>query len=267
MKKSINPTSICSILLLLIKISLAAVDPSVAESVLYSPVPTNAMEKIPAYLPKFAATDNRVTCHNYRTDFSKSTRGWRVEDNLPYNEIGGRGPTLNASTYILYGKISATIRSASVGGAITAFIMIADEGDEIDFELLGGDTNHAYTNFFWGHHVEYLINGGKHEIPGNPIDTAFHKYTIDWQPEKIEWLIDDKLIRTQFKKDTCGRQGECRFPSKPARIQFGLWDGSYDSGTAQWARGPIDWTQHSSISAHVKELTVDCNPEYNHIVD
>jgi hypothetical protein len=62
---------------------------------------------------------------------------------LPYNEIGGRGPTLNASTYILYGKISATIRSASVGGAITAFIMIADEGDEIDFELLGGDINHA----------------------------------------------------------------------------------------------------------------------------
>jgi beta-glucanase (GH16 family) len=50
---------------------------------------------------------------------------------------------LNASTYILYGKISATIRSASVGGAITAFIMIADEGDEIDFELLGGDINHA----------------------------------------------------------------------------------------------------------------------------
>jgi hypothetical protein len=62
---------------------------------------------------------------------------------LPYNEISGRGPTLNASTYILYGKISATIRSAPVGGAITAFIMIADEGDEIDFELLGGDTNHA----------------------------------------------------------------------------------------------------------------------------
>jgi hypothetical protein len=36
------------------------------------------------------------------------------------------------------------------------------------------------------------------------------------QPEKIDWYIDDTLIRTQFKKDTCGRQGECRFPSKPA---------------------------------------------------
>lgn len=24
------------------------------------------------------------------------------------------------------------------------------------------------------------------------------------------------------------------------RIQFGLWDGSIESGTAQWSRGPID---------------------------
>jgi hypothetical protein len=82
MKKSIDPTFIYSIFVFLIKLSLAAVDPSVSESVLYSPVPTNAMEKIPEYLPKFAATDNRVTCHNYRTDFSSSTRGWRVEDSM-----------------------------------------------------------------------------------------------------------------------------------------------------------------------------------------
>lgn len=24
------------------------------------------------------------------------------------------------------------------------------------------------------------------------------------------------------------------------RIQFGLWDGSIESGTAEWSRGPID---------------------------
>jgi hypothetical protein len=24
------------------------------------------------------------------------------------------------------------------------------------------------------------------------------------------------------------------------RIQFGLWDGSIESGTAQWSHGPID---------------------------
>lgn len=62
---------------------------------------------------------------------------------MPYNLHGGRGPTLNATTYIRYGKISATIKSAGTGGSVTAFILMADGGDEIDFEFLGGDTSHV----------------------------------------------------------------------------------------------------------------------------
>jgi beta-glucanase (GH16 family) len=42
-----------------------------------------------------------------------------------------------------YGKVSATIRSAGTGGAVTAFIMMADGGDEIDFEIIGGDSRHV----------------------------------------------------------------------------------------------------------------------------
>jgi len=37
-----------------------------------------------------------------------------------------------------YGKFSATVKSAKVPGAVTAVILIADNGDEIDFELLAG---------------------------------------------------------------------------------------------------------------------------------
>ena len=62
---------------------------------------------------------------------------------LPYNQYEGYGPTFNASTYMHYGRVSATIQSANVGGAIAAVILIADGGDEIDFELLGGDPNHV----------------------------------------------------------------------------------------------------------------------------
>jgi beta-glucanase (GH16 family) len=42
-----------------------------------------------------------------------------------------------------YGKLSARIRSAGTGGAVTAFILMADGGDEIDFEFLGGDVDHV----------------------------------------------------------------------------------------------------------------------------
>lgn len=37
-----------------------------------------------------------------------------------------------------YGKFSATVKSSSVPGAVTAVILIADNGDELDYELLAG---------------------------------------------------------------------------------------------------------------------------------
>ncbi|KAI8882834.1 glycoside hydrolase family 16 protein [Backusella circina FSU 941] len=246
----------------------ADLDPSIIHSVMYAPVPTDYMrDAVPSPVEFTSSREPKEICHNFRTDFTKNVRGWKVENNLPYNELAGRGPTLNATTYMRYGKVSADIRSASIGGAVTAFILIADGGDEIDFEILGGDPHHAQTNYFYGPRAEYAVNGGVHNIPGSPLDSSFHKYTIDWQPDKIDWLIDDQIIRTKWKKDTCDSTGLCRYPSHPARIQFGLWDGSTESTTAEWAKGPIDWTEHSSITAYVKDLQVDCNPDYNQIVD
>lgn len=37
-----------------------------------------------------------------------------------------------------YGTLTAEVQSASVGGAVTAFILMGDGGDEIDFEWVGG---------------------------------------------------------------------------------------------------------------------------------
>lgn len=36
------------------------------------------------------------------------------------------------------------------------------------------------TNYFYGPRAEYAVNGGVHNIPGSPLDSTFHKYTIDW---------------------------------------------------------------------------------------
>ena len=44
---------------------------------------------------------------------------------------------------MLYGRFSATVKASKIGGAITAVILIADGGDEIDFELLGCKSFHS----------------------------------------------------------------------------------------------------------------------------
>ncbi|KAI9488808.1 concanavalin A-like lectin/glucanase domain-containing protein [Zychaea mexicana] len=243
----------------------------------------------------FPTNQKKPDCKNYNTDFRVSTEGWSAENTvqdtyditdggikmnlmpprqyvrmhdaqsafhyLPYNKYEGRGPTFNASSYMHYGRVSATVKSANVGGAITAVILIGDGGDEIDFELLGG-----MSNYFWGHEVLYTVNGGYHEVAGGPVFDEYHTYTIDWTPDRIDWYIDGTLVRTKEKKDTCDGAGVCKFPSEPARIQIGLWDGSIESGTAQWSRGPIAWEQHDVISAYIQKIESVCNPEYNNVV-
>ncbi|KAI9025203.1 concanavalin A-like lectin/glucanase domain-containing protein [Phycomyces nitens] len=236
-------------------------------------------------------------CQNLRTEFSVSSSGWishnlnldtyeitptdgikmvllppkkyirlfDKEAELPYNKFEGIGPTFNSTNYMKYGRFSATVKSAPVGGAVTAMILMADGGDEIDYEILGGDPHHIQTNYFYGGKLEYVVNGGLHEVPGEPIFDSFHTYTIDWSPERIIWEIDGKVVRTREKKDTC-EEGFCKYPTHAARVQLGLWDGSTRPGTAQWARGPIDWTQHTSVNAYVKNIVLECDSRYNSII-
>lgn len=58
-----------------------------------------------------------------------------------YNNDEGTGCTLNATTYMRYGTFSATVKAGSEPGSVTAVILIADNGDEIDFELLATSEN------------------------------------------------------------------------------------------------------------------------------
>ncbi|KAI8967873.1 concanavalin A-like lectin/glucanase domain-containing protein [Mycotypha africana] len=243
-------------------------DDPVLSSVLYAPLPTNKVNRMLHQVPIMPQQPNNNNnnnngrnkeCKSFHVDFSKDVRGWQVEHiNMPYNVIGGRGPTLNATDYIRFGKISATVRSAGAGGSVTAFILLADGGDEIDFEFLGGDVRTVQTNYFWGPSKEFTVNGGFHTVAGGDVDKEFHKYTIDWKPDSIEWLVDDKLIRTKMRKDTCDSAGLCKFPSEPARIQFGLWDGSIEPGTAEWSRGPIDWSEPHNVTAYLRDVKVEC---------
>lgn len=57
--------------------------------------------------------------------------------------------TLLASThYVWYGKISATMKTSAGAGVVTAFILLSDTKDEIDFEFVGVDLNQVQTNFY-----------------------------------------------------------------------------------------------------------------------
>ena len=58
--------------------------------------------------------------------------------------------TLMASThYVWYGKISASMTTSKGAGVVTAFIMMSDVQDEIDFEFVGADTENVQSNYYY----------------------------------------------------------------------------------------------------------------------
>ncbi|KAI8341731.1 concanavalin A-like lectin/glucanase domain-containing protein [Chlamydoabsidia padenii] len=239
-------------------------------------------------------------CSNHNTDFITSSNGWMpinhdgntyrftkdglqlelvgpdeyyrlTEDGtgnhlsrLPYNDKSAVGATFASDFYMLYGRVSATIKSSRVSGAITSFILLSDSGDEIDFEFFGGDSNHLQTNYYYGAEKVFVVNGVHHTIDGLNVMDEYHTYTIDWSPDRIQWLVDDYVIRVKEKSEACQHGGVCKYPSTPARIQYGLWDGSFDAGTAEWARGPIMWDKVTETpTATINRISVSCHPEYN----
>lgn len=59
------------------------------------------------------------------------------------------GTLLTSTRYVWYGKISATLTTSQGAGVVTAFIMMSDVKDEIDFEFVGTDLESAQSNYYF----------------------------------------------------------------------------------------------------------------------
>ena len=88
--------------------------------------------------------------------------------------------------------------------------------DEIDFELISNDPNEIFTNF-WdeGTFFGADASGTPASIfPGGGFDlTEFQDYRIEWFPDRIDWFVNEQLIRSQ----TAGVSDD------PMNFRFNLW--------------------------------------------
>ena len=66
---------------------------------------------------------------------------------LTMNE-GSVGTLLKSTTSMWYGKISARMATSAGKGVVTAFILLGNSKDEIDFEFVGTELTTAQTNFY-----------------------------------------------------------------------------------------------------------------------
>ena len=59
------------------------------------------------------------------------------------------GTLLASASYVWYGKVSAQMKSSRGQGVVSAFILLSDVKDEIDFEFVGKDLQSAESNYYF----------------------------------------------------------------------------------------------------------------------
>lgn len=113
---------------------------------------------------------------------------------------------------------------------------------------------------------EIVDGNGKYIEDVSDTRQNWHTYEIDWQPDYINWSIDDKVVRTLKRDDTYNKTtNQYKYPQTPSRVQLSLWPGGLPSngkGTIEWAGGLVDWDSSYMTNgyyyAEVKDISVEC---------
>jgi hypothetical protein len=187
------------------------------------------------------------------------------------------GTLLSSTRYVWYGKMSATMKTSRGAGVVTAFIMMSDVKDEIDFEFIGTDVQTAQSNYYFqgitdcksrqvtAHAFTWantIPDGNEKNLSSPNTDSQWHTYTIDWQPDSLSWEVDGQVLRTLYRNETYNETaGQYHYPQTPSRVQFSLWPAGKAGnaqGTIEWAGGEIDWNspymQNGYYYAMVKDV-------------
>ena len=130
------------------------------------------------------------------------------------------------------------MKAAKGQGIVSSIVFESDDLDEIDWEFVGTDTTHVQSNFFGkGNTTSY--NRVEYIEVDSPQDT-FHTYSVDWNSDRINWIIDGSTVRTlTFDNDLT--VGGKNYPQTPMRVKLGNWCGGckgMPKGTVTWAGGP-----------------------------
>lgn len=226
--------------------------------------------RMSSFTEAFDSTDALISQDNYLGNSSETewvyTGYVATNDNALLLQMpnGSTGTVISSTKYFWFGKVGATMKSSHDRGVITAFITFSDVQDEIDFEFLGYNLTNPQTNYYSIGILNYT------NTENSTVTDTFenwHYYEVDWQEDKIDWLIDGEVIRTLEKADTWNSTTDrYDFPATPSRVQFSLWPGGSSLngiGTIEWAGGEIDWDSldiedYGYYYAYLKNVSIEC---------
>jgi beta-glucanase (GH16 family) len=131
----------------------------------------------------------------------------------------GQSPTIQSNFYIFFGTVSVFMRASTGQGIISSIVLESDDLDEVDWEIMGGNTTHVETNYFGKGNTNTTYQRAFYYPVSPSPQSDYHNYTTLWTAEKLEWYIDGNLVRTLLYADAGGGDN---FPQTPMNIRLGL---------------------------------------------
>jgi len=164
----------------------------------------------------------------------------------PYKDRDYRCGSLQTRTALSYGTFEARLKTPSGSGLNAAFFSYigptqGQPHDEIDFEVLLRNTGEVQTTTFVnGVSGDGKTGSGETTALPHASDSDFIDYAFTWSPERIDFYLDGKLVRTIDEA--------FKIPTHPQRIFFSLWGtdtltdwmGRFDAVTAP-IQMEVDW--------------------------
>ncbi|KAF2868545.1 concanavalin A-like lectin/glucanase domain-containing protein [Massariosphaeria phaeospora] len=172
-------------------------------------------------------------------------------------ERSGDSPKMDSTFYMLFGRVEVVMRAANGTGIVSSIMLQSESLDEIDWEFLG-DQDEAMTAYF-GRGDREKSDGYTpgEEFPMKSPQADFHNYTLDWTKERIQWWLDDKMVRELKYEDAKGGK---RYPQTPMNVRIGPWAGGDKDnnapGVVEWAKGETDFSK-GPFSMTVKTVYVE----------
>lgn len=124
----------------------------------------------------------------------------------------------------LFGKFEATLRASSTAGIVTGFFLHRNSPrQEIDIEIAGNRPDRLLANVFYnpgneGAPFDYGYRGAPVYIElGFDASKASHRYTIEWSPHEICWLVDNRLVHRRTIWDPTP------IPHLPMALHVNVW--------------------------------------------
>lgn len=152
-------------------------------------------------------------------------------------EIGGAGITIGQPIH--YGEININMKVSEGNNVVSAFYLKAENGDEIDFEMVRNRTelNKIIQTVFYYRGIPLYEVNAVYYIADLPLSQNYNKYTIVWMPDYYEWKLNDILIRRTTRNDTN------TYPDTISSIKITIWEAQ----PSRWAGPGLNWTQEPFI--------------------